>query len=150
MTKVVGGGGAVGKSVAALPCRVRERCASLGAVRAVDLAAEHPDARLVPGAEDPDAACRVPFAAEHAGARRKIGVIGRADGDMAVLFHNRERHPTARLPTMPSGKLGTGAVNWASDGFRCISPALPLRVPLLFRCSFRCLATHPIRVKLLI
>jgi hypothetical protein len=80
---------------------VRERgrpvFAGFRPVRAVNLSAQRRYPVLLGGVEHPYVPDGIPFAAKAACPRRKIGVVRRADDDMAVSLHDRERHPTPRL-----------------------------------------------------
>lgn len=103
MTVIVRPGGSFGELVAvpATHRGVRERgrtvFAAFRPVRAVYLSAQRCYPVLLGGVEDPYVPDGIPFAAKAACPGRKIGVVRRADDDMAVSFHDRERHPTPCL-----------------------------------------------------
>jgi hypothetical protein len=103
MAEKVRPGGRFGElvAVAAVPRGIRKRSRPVGAafppLDAIDLAAQRPYPLLLGGIEHPDMSDGVPLSAEAARPGREIGVVRRADDDMAVPFHDRERHPTPRL-----------------------------------------------------
>src|SRR5271154_2096003 len=82
-------------------------------LRAVNFSAQRFYPVLLGGVEHPYVANGIPFSAETARPGRKIGVVRRVDDDMAVPFHDRERHPTPRLQRA-FAELGAVNVNIAS------------------------------------
>ena len=86
-------------------------------VGAVDLTAQRSDAVGIGRVEQPDAPCRVPYAAQTAGSGREFGMIRAAERDAPIrLFDNHQRHPVPPLPNHRSSERASGMPN------ECLTP----------------------------